>query len=308
MSDFAIETKAMTKVFPGNVVAVSRLDLTVERGTVYGLIGRNGVGKTTALRTLMGLLRPTKGRARVLGADLMAAPRDLRQRVAYVPQEQRLHRWMTLGELCHYCSHFYDKWDGTYARELARRSGLVWDRQVGVMSGGEQRKVYILLALAARPEVLIFDEPAAGLDPIARRELIDELVDVLSRNGGTTVLFSTHIISDLERIAEHVGIMDRGRIVASSRLDDLQSRSKRVQVIFPGGVPPEGFKIPGAVRTDVSGPVVNAIVKLESDSQLDVIRAIEGVRVSVFPLGLEDSFIEIFGPDSRGEFVEEVGS
>ncbi|MHC4200887.1 MAG: ABC transporter ATP-binding protein, partial [Planctomycetota bacterium] len=194
MSDPVIEAKDLTKVFPGNVVAVSRLDLTVEPGTVYGLIGRNGVGKTTALRMLMGLLRPTKGRARVLGADLMHSPRDLRQRVAYVPQEQRLHGWMTLAELCHYCSHFYDRWDGDYARELARRSGLAWDRQVGVMSGGEQRKVYILLALAARPEVLILDEPAAGLDPIARRELIDELVDVLSRNGGTTVLFSTHII------------------------------------------------------------------------------------------------------------------
>jgi ABC-2 type transport system ATP-binding protein len=307
MAELAVEARDLTKVFPGEVVAVSGLDLAIERGTVYGLIGRNGAGKTTTLRMLMGLLRPSAGSAHVLGENLWTSSREHRSRVAYVSQRQQLHAWMTVEELSLYCAHFYDAWDADYAWELAGKFGLAWGRQVGVMSGGEQRKAAILIALAARPEVLILDEPAAGLDPIARRELIDELVEVLSRGGDTTVLFSTHIISDIERIAEHVGIMDRGRLVTSSRLDDLQSSSKRVQVIFPGAAPPEGFRVPGAVKTDTSGPVVNAVVRLESETQLDEVRELPGVRVNVFPLGLEDIFIEIFGPESRGELEGDEG-
>jgi ABC-2 type transport system ATP-binding protein len=305
MSELAIETRGLTKVFEGNVVAVSGLDLAVERGTVCGLIGRNGAGKTTALRMLMGLLRADSGEARVLGEDMLVAGSAHRARVAYVSQTQRLHDWMTLGELSHYASHFYGKWDAPYAQGLATRFGLSPNRQVGWMSGGEQRKCAIAMALAARPEVLVLDEPAAGLDPIARRELIDELVDVLAEGNGTTVLLSTHIIADVERMAEHVAIMDRGRIVTSSRLDELQSTSKRVQVIFPGESVPDGFRVPGAVRQQVSGPVATAVAKIDSATALDEPRALEGVRVNVFDLGLEDIFIEIFGPESRAELSGE---
>lgn len=306
MSDPAIEARDLSKTFPGGVVAVNGLDLAVPPGVVYGLIGRNGAGKTTALRMLMGLLRPNRGAARVLGTDLWTAPIETRARVAYVPQLQQLHAWMTPEELCHYASHFYGRWDMAYAHGLARRFDVPWDYQVGVMSGGERRKVSILLAFAARPDVLLLDEPAAGLDPIARRELIDELIEVLSRVEGCTVLFSTHIISDLERVAEHVGIMDRGRMVAAARLDELQSRTKRVQVIFEGAAPPPGFAVPGAIRSKAEGPVVTAVVRLASDAQLDEVRRLPGVRVNVFPLGLEEIFIELFGPGSRAEFTEGV--
>ena len=304
MTQIAIEASQLSKTFPGGEVAVSGFDLKVPAGTVYGLIGRNGAGKTTAIRILLGLLRPNTGRARVLGADMWEAPWQDRARVAYVPQLQQLHAWMTPGELCYYLSHFYERWDADYARRLARRFDLAWDRQVGLMSGGEQRKVSVLLALAARPEVLILDEPAAGLDPVARRELIDELIDILSRDGGCTVLLSTHIISDLERIAEKIGIMDRGRITADERLDELQRTCRRVQVIFDGGAPPEGFAVPGAVRSRADGPVVTAVVRLLSETQLDAVRAIPGARVNVFPLGLEDIFIELLGPRAAADTLE----
>ena len=304
MSDIAMETRDLTKTFPGGVVAVNGLDMQVRAGTVYGLIGRNGAGKTTALRLLMGLLRPTSGTAHVLGADMLHAPRELRARVAYVPQSQQLHAWMTPGELCYYCSHFYETWDQAHARRLGQRFGLAWEQQVGLMSGGQQRKVSILLALAARAEVLILDEPAGGLDPIARRELIDEIVEVLSGDGECTVLLSTHIISDLERIAEHVGIMDRGRIVASAPLAELQSHTRRVQVVFEGEGAPEGFAIPGALRSETAGPVVTAVVRLVSDTQLDAVRQMPGVRVNEFPLGLEDIFIELLGPGAEAELAE----
>jgi len=181
---------------------------------------------------------------------------------------------------------------------------LGWEHQVGLMSGGQQRKVAILLALAARSEVLILDEPAAGLDPVARRQLIDELLDIITRGDGCTVLFSTHIFSDLERVAEHVGIMDRGHLISSGRLEDLQTKTKRIQVIFDAEEAPEGFTIPGAVRSRTEGPVVHAVVRLESESQLEGIRRMSGVRVNTFPLGLEESFIELFDWDPHEE--EEV--
>ena len=140
---------------------------------------------------------------------------------------------------------------------LARRFEIPRDRPIGLLSGGEQRKAAIVLALATRADVLVLDEPAGGLDPIARRQLVDEIVD-LAATGDTTILFSTHIITDLERVAEYIGIMDRGRMVNQGRLEDLHTSTRRVQVIFPGEAPPSDFVVPGTVRSHSAGAVVTA--------------------------------------------------
>jgi ABC-2 type transport system ATP-binding protein len=298
MDETVIETRNLTKTFRGGVVAVSALDLKISRGTVYGLVGRNGVGKTTALRLLMGLLRPDSGSAEVLGCDLWKAPRRIRARVAYVSQSQQLHGWMTLAELCRYTGQCYDEWDAPLLRSLADRWGLAWNRQVGAMSSGEQRKAGMLLAIAGHPEVLILDEPVANLDPIARREVLDALIEIMGLDRRCTILLSTHLISDLERIAEFVGIMDRGRLVMSDRLEDLQTFVKRVQVIFPGMNTPPAFAIPGALRSRTCGPVATAIVRLAGDPQLDCVRNLPGTRVNIFPVGLEELFVELFGSAS----------
>ncbi|MBI2928507.1 MAG: ABC transporter ATP-binding protein [Verrucomicrobia bacterium] len=295
MSAHAIQTSDLAKAFPGGVVAVSGLDLQVEYGSVFGFIGRNGAGKTTTLRLLMGLLRPSHGSARVLETDLAAAPRTVRARVAYVSQSVQLPGWMTVPELVRYAAHFYDEWDADLARDLTKRWDLPTNRAVGQLSSGEQRKAAIVLALAPRPEVLLLDEPAAGLDPIARREFLDELIAVLGQRDGCTVLLSTHNISDLERLAEHIGIIDRGRLVLSARLDELQASTRRVQVIFPGDSVPVGFNLPGANRVEVSGPVARAITRATDPVYLDALRRKPGVRVDTFPVGLEELFIELVG-------------
>lgn len=299
MNEWVIQAKDVTKTFPGGVVAVSALDLQVERGTFYGLIGPNGAGKTTCLRLLMGLLRPDHGTARVLGADMSAASRAIRARVAYISQAQHLPGWMTLSDLFRYVSHFYDGWDDSYAREFARRWGLVEERRIAQLSHGEQRKAAIIAALASRPEVLLLDEPAAGLDPIARRELIEELVSHMTRADGCTVLFSTHIISDLERVAESIGIMDRGRLMCSSRLDDLQSNTRRIQIIFDGDAPPPRFTVPGSLSCRISGPVLSAVTRIADTEYIESLRRTPGLRVQVFPLGLEEIFIELLSHGRR---------
>lgn len=290
-----IETRNLTKTFNRAVVAVTGLDLMVSRGTVFGLMGRNGAGKTTTLRLLMGLLRPDAGSARVLGEDLWRAPRSARQRIAYVSQAQQLPGWMTLADCSRYHSFYYNGWSAEYARQLAHRWDLPWTRPVGTLSGGEQRQAAIILALAARPEVLLLDEPAANLDPISRRALLNGMVEAISEREECTIVFSTHAITDLERVADHIGIMDRGRLVTTVVLAELLETTKRVQVVFNEAGPPDGFLIPGVLCSHTAGPVVTAIVRLASESQLDLVRQLPGARVNVFPMNLEEIFIELLG-------------
>ncbi len=288
-----IETRNLTKSFKHAVVAVTGLDLFISRGTVFGLMGRNGAGKTTTLRLLMGLLRADSGSAKVLGEDLGNAPRQVRQRVAYVSQAQQLPGWMTLADFSRFHAFFYAGWDPEFARQLARRWDLPWTRPVGTLSGGEQRQAAILLALAARPEVLLLDEPAANLDAISRRALLSSMVEAIGDGEGCTILFSTHMISDLERVADHIGIMDRGRLVTTVGLTELLETTKRVQVVFDEAGPPFGLMIPGALRSHTAGPVVTAIVRLAHEAQLDLVRQFPGARVNVFPMNLEEIFIEL---------------
>ncbi|MBU6399192.1 MAG: ABC transporter ATP-binding protein [Verrucomicrobia bacterium] len=308
MVDAVVKVNDVAKTFPGGVVAVSGLDLEIPRGAVYGLIGRNGAGKTTTLKLLLGLLRPDHGTAQVFGRDLWRAGREVRSRIAYVSQAPQLYGWMTLGELCRYTAYFYPAWDGDYARQLARRWALDWDRPVGRLSGGEQRKAATLLAFASRPALLVLDEPAANLDPIARREMIQELLEVITQRDECTVLLSTHQVGDLERMTEYVGFMDRGRLTMTERLEDLQQRFRRVQVVFPGAAPPPGFVVPGAVRYQVAGPVVTAIVRQTSEAELDGVRALPGARLNLFQLGLEEMFIELFGRSDREMILSQPAS
>ena len=300
MAAFAIHASNLTKVFPDGTAAVDALDLRVRPGSVYGLIGPNGAGKTTALRLFMGLLRPDGGTARILGEDLWQAFRAVRSRVVYISQTPQLHNWMTLEELCRYASHLYERWDAAYARELAGRWRLTGHQQIGRMSVGDQRKTALLLAFASRADVLLLDEPAAGLDPIARRALVDEIVDMISRVDGCSILFSTHLLQDLERVVDNVGIMDHGRLVLSAPLDDLHNGVKRVQVVFSGDRVPAGFHIPGALWEETSGPVATALTQLANEAQLDPIRHMPGARLQVFPLSLEDILLAFLRRNTGG--------
>jgi ABC-2 type transport system ATP-binding protein len=299
MAALAIETRGLSKVFPGGIAAVNNFDLRVRPGSIYGLVGPNGAGKTTILRLLMGLLRPQEGDAWILGENMWRASREVRSRVAYVAQVQPLHNWMTIDEICRYASRLYERWDQSSARSLAERWQLPWDRQIGRLSGGDQRKAALLLAFASRPEVLLLDEPAAGLDLMARRSVLEELIELVSHGDGCTILISTHLLEDLERIIDGIGMMDQGRLMISSRLEDLQSSVKRVQVVFDGETVPSGFAVPGAFWTETSGPVLTALTQLANESQLDSIRYLPKARLQVFPLNLREIFLAFFEKGRR---------
>ena len=295
-----IEIRKVTKIFRGRVVAVKDLNLVVERGAVYGLIGRNGSGKTTALRLLMGLLQPDDGAARILGWDFWKAPRSVRERVAYVSQTQRLPGGMTLEDLGRCFRHFNQKWDPDYARRLAELWNLPWKRAVGNLSNGEQCRAALLLAFASRPEVLVLDEPAEGLDVISRRELVTQILGAVAETGGCTVLLSTHTIGDLERMADHVGVISRGCLALSTPLEDLLNKTRRVQMIFEERDSPSQVTIPGALRAQREGAVWNAIVQWTGEGELEALRGSSGARVQAFPMSLEEIFIELFGNENPG--------
>jgi ABC-2 type transport system ATP-binding protein len=301
MRELDIEARGLTKVFANGVVAVKDLDLAVSRGAVYGLIGRNASGKTTALRLLMGLLHANQGEARVLGWSMWEAPRSARQCVAYVSQTHRLPGGMSLEELSRCLKRVNARLDPSQARALAKDWALPWNRTIGSLSHGEQRRAGLLLAFASRPAVLVLDEPAAGVDLVARREITEQILDLITRRDGCTVLLSTHIIGDLERMADHVGIMDRGRLALSIRLEDLLNQIKRVQVIFDANTAPAGFAIPGALDASHTGAVFNAIVRWASGSELEILRSSTKARVQVFPIGLEEIFVEVFGKGNRAD-------
>lgn len=301
MSELALELDSVVKTFERRYRALDRFALAVPRGSFCGLLGRNGAGKTTALRVALGLLRPDEGCARILGEEYATAPPELRARVAYVPQEARLPGRFTVRELVLYLAGMYPGYDRARARLLAKRLEVPWDRKVGTLSVGNRRKAAGLLALASGARVLLLDEPAAGLDPIARRELSDVLIGMLSDeiaddDEGLTVVLSTHLVGDLERLASRVAFVDEGRVVLEEAVDELLGGFRRVQVVCDDGAAvPSRLELPGLRHVHRSGSVIHAVAELRSDDALESLRRTPGLRVETFPLTLEEVFVEVVG-------------
>ncbi len=205
------------------------LSLQVPEGSIYGFLGPNGSGKTTSIRLCLGLLQPKAGRITVLGHEIpRESPRAL-GRIGYVPERPHLYQSLTVDESLRYHSAFYPTWEGKFADELVGRFGLDRSRGLSRLSKGEMGKLMILLALAQRPDLLVLDEPTDGLDPVVRREVLSALLDYVSERSAT-VFISSHLIHELERICDWVGVMDRGRLVAELPMQSFKNGIKRLRV------------------------------------------------------------------------------
>ena len=207
------------------------LDWSLPAGRVVGLLGRNGAGKTTLIETLLGLREPVAGQARLLGQPALALGDDARARIGYVPQRSDLFEWLTADQLLAYFRSFYPRWNTAKVDSLMSRWDIARDKPIGKLSGGQQQRLSIIRALAHEPELLVLDEPVASLDPAARRDFLGELVDQVI-DQRTTIVFSTHILSDLERVAVDVAFLSAGKIALHAPLDELLESSVRL-----GGVP-----------------------------------------------------------------------
>ncbi len=224
----------------GKVMALDGLSLNVRQGEIYGFLGRNGAGKTTTLRVLMGIVRPDQGSIELFGERTKRVTVSLKRRIGYVSQEPMFYSWMTAQQLGRFVSSFYPTWDKQEFSRLLDALDVPMDRRAADLSGGTRSKLGLALALAPRPELLLLDEPTAGLDPVARREFHDQLVH-LQRERGTTVFFSSHLVGEVEQLAQRVGIVQAGQTRFEGDVEELRASVRRI-VADPVFVPPEGFE------------------------------------------------------------------
>ncbi len=272
--------------------AVANLTLEIPRGTIFGLIGPNGAGKSTTIKMLMGMLRPSAGSVHVLGLDPLADPVDLRQRVGYVPETQQIYRWMRVEQVIGFCRAFYATWNDDTCATMLKLFRLDPRKRVKHVSKGMLGKLALLLAVAHEPELLILDEPMAGLDPIAREEVLDGVLRTVCR-GEQTVLFSSHTLDDVQRLADTIGFLYEGRLLLHDQLDHLLDSTKRIRATLLDGVVPQ--QLPSdVVWQQVTGRQWLITVSRFTPEKAELVRRQPGVdHVEVLDLGLEELFKDL---------------
>jgi len=286
----AIVTEGLDKGFRDKGV-LKELSLVVPQGSVFGLLGRNGAGKTTLIKCLLGLIRPQAGKIAVLGDDPWDFLEETKERIGYVPQTDRPYPWLTARQLIDYTASFYRHWNHELTDRLMKEWGLNAEDKVGLLSEGETQKLNIILALGHEPELLVFDEPVASLDPASRRQFLKTVLEIVS-DRPCTIFFSTHITSDLERVADRVAVLKDGRIAFAGELDVLKEEIKRLR-IRAAGVRLEDFKGEGILHREVFAH--EAILCVRGYTP-DIKKAIEEkfrAQLDVEDLNLEEIFLEL---------------
>lgn len=290
MTDPVLTMQGLTKSFKKKP-ALTGVDLAVPRGSVVGLIGKNGAGKTTLIKCALGLLRRDGGTALTLGEEPWNLSADAKARLGYVPQVVALHPWMKVRHIIDYTASFYEHWNHALTAGLVADWHLNLQDKVGSLSVGQLQTLAIVLALGHEPELLVLDEPAASLDPEARRDFLARVLEIAGE-GDRTVLFSTHITSDLERVADRVAVLKAGRIVYDGELDALKDQVKRLHVTSPRPLP-AGFSVPGALSVKVSSAEALIAVRGPAQPVIETLGRDFDARVNVEDLNLEDIFVEL---------------
>ncbi len=291
MNETVLQTQGLTKYY-GKRPAVDHLDLQVPRGCICGFIGRNGAGKTTAIKMLLGLLNPTAGSAALLGCDSQDLSPKVRRRIGYVTEGHRLLRWMTINHIEKFQQAFFpDQWDRRFFAEMIDYFELSRKQKIKHLSNGQRAQVSLALALAPNPELLIMDDPTLGLDAAIRRQFLEGMIQLITRQG-RTVLFSSHILADVERIADRIAVIHKGRLVANCTLEKLRQSIRKVVMTF-AGPPPQQIDIDGLLhhRKDARQLECILVAAEQADIQSWATR-LGAEEVEVVEMNLEDQFIE----------------
>lgn len=291
-----IETQGLTKRY-GNVEAVRALNLLIARQQITGFLGRNGAGKSTTLKMLLGMIRPTEGTGTVLGKriDDRRESCEMRSQVAYVAEDKQTYAYMTVEQMIGFTRSFYSDWQPEVEQRLLKQYQLPLRRKVKALSKGMRTKLALLLALARRPVLLVLDEPSEGLDPVSIEELLEALV--AAGGDGTTVFFSSHQITEVERIADQVCIIDQGRLVMDLSLDQLRQDYRRITLGFAAKPPQEEFRLPGIERIRTSGRQLTVLASHNTDAVVERAHSLAAVSVEVEPVSLREVFLETVKED-----------
>lgn len=288
-SDTVIEARGLAKGIGGRAI-LQDIDLEVGAGQVVGLLGKNGAGKSTLIDVLLGFALPTGGAARVFGEESARLSPAAKARIGFVPQQDELVGMMTGAQLLALVASFHARWDRELTRRLSTQWGVPMDRRIGSLSGGERQKLATLVALGHRPDLLVLDEPASSLDPVARRQFVEAVLDIAGE--GRTILYSSHIVADIERVASHVCILREGRIAWRGELDELKESVVRLQLRALRELP-HGLALPGQLACRVSGRTASVTVDGWNAGRVAAIERELDCRVEVEALNLEEIFLAV---------------
>ena len=290
MSD-PIRFEGVHRSFDGKPV-LAGLSFTVRRGEIYALLGRNGAGKTTALSILLGFLRPMSGRCSVLGEPSESLTSATRLKIGLVNEGAPLYGWMKVHGAVEFEAGTRANFDRKYAEDALRRLGIATSKRIVTLSRGQRAQLALVFAMAGDPEVLVLDDPAMGLDAVMRREFLEAMIDLLGREG-RAVLFSSHILPDVERIADRVGILHGGRLIVDATIEDLK---RRVQKRFARGASEAGFfaeRVPGLLRARaVRDGLELTLLDLDGPREMALRSLCPALSEPTTPT-LEDLFIEM---------------
>ncbi|HEY4382169.1 MAG TPA: ABC transporter ATP-binding protein [Acidobacteriaceae bacterium] len=291
-SELIIETSQLAKTYKDKQ-ALAGLDLRVPAGSIFGFLGRNGAGKTTTIKTLMGLLRSDSGSAAVFGIPVADADRsiEIRRRIGFVTEDKELYPYMTVEQIIAFTRPFFPKWRTDFERRYLDLFDLPPKRKVPDLSKGMRSKLMLLLAICRGADLLILDEPTDGLDPAAVEDVLRELV-AIAASTETTMFFSSHQLSEVDRIADHIGIIDRGRMIVSGSLDDLKASHQRLQIILADSNPPAIRWPAGVDSIHQEGRVVSLLASHNLDAITAEAHSIPGATVECFPVTLKEIFLE----------------
>lgn len=295
-AESVIEIDHLTKYY-GSREIVSDLSLTVPRGTIYGFLGRNGMGKTTTIRTFLGLEDPTRGSTRVFGLDSRTLSPEARARIGYLPEGHHVYGWMTVKECGQFQASYFPAWNRDIFETVLTHFRLTSKMKSGHLSRGQRAGLCLALTLAPEPELLVLDDPALGLDPVARRSLLQSMLYV-TRKADRTIFFSSHLLSDVERVADRIAVLDGKVLRADCTVETFRRQIRNFVLKFPGAPPPTP-ELPGlleSLRSDRD--MVLTLVNVTSDTE-NRLNALQPQSIEPVDLTLEDAFISYVG--ERGE-------
>jgi ABC-2 type transport system ATP-binding protein len=289
MSDTVIKIENLVKYFDGRCV-LDGINLNVPNGCIYGLLGRNGTGKTTIIRILLGLDSPTRGGTSLLGTDSAKLSAKLHGRIGYVAEAHNLIQSYKVSRLVKLCRSLSLQWNDEFFNQLLETFHLPMNRRVSRLSIGMRAQLNLSLAMATDPELLILDDPTLGLDTVARRQFLELAADLLQKDG-RTILFSSHILSDVERVADRIGILAAGKLIVDCPLEELKKRVKKLRFIFPEQ-PPTNLHLTEIVNQQIQGRELTITVANWNQQKQAIVETFKPASCTEIPMSLEDIFIE----------------
>ena len=286
MTDAAITIKDL-KFSYGRKSVLKGVNLEVPKGSIFGFLGRNGAGKTTMIKTLLGLQKPHAGTCRINGLDTIANALEVRKQIGFMAEDQQMYGWMRVEQIINWVAGFYANWDHKFTRELLEMLRLAKNCKVKALSKGQNSSLALLLALGHRPGLVILDDPTLGLDPIARKDFLRHVIELMQSNG-VTVFFSSHLLYEIEPVADHIAILDEGVIRKTARTEELRESVRRF-ILKPK---PETVlsQLDGLLDIAHSGDSVSVTIENCDDAKRTQIKEMSQNGVTETALNLDEIF------------------